>query len=222
MVNRIGEDMSAQNLSSQTRKSEHKNSVGHGVAMGNTMGMLQTSEFSQEERRRLLDEITVLKTRILSLEHAADTDPLMPIYNRRAFVREIERAQTVMARYDILSSMIFFDLNGFKRINDEYGHVVGDELLTKIGTALKASVRDCDMVARLGGDEFGVLLFKTDEMVAKAKAASLSCCVAEQIIEVGTDDVHLSAAWGVSACHPEDTAKQILDRADRAMYSSKR
>lgn len=174
-----------------------------------------------DDRQRLLDEITILKTRILTLEHAADTDPLVPVYNHRAFMREIERAQTVMARYDILSSLIFFDLNRFKAINDQYGHVVGDELLTKVGMVLKASVRDCDMVARLGGDEFGVLLFKTDETVAKAKASSLSCRIAEQIVEVGTDDVNLSAAWGVSACHPQDTAKQILDRADRAMYKAK-
>lgn len=174
-----------------------------------------------DDRQRLLDEITVLKTRILTLEHAADTDPLVPVYNHRAFMREIERAQTVMARYDILSSLIFFDLNQFKAINDKHGHVVGDELLTKVGMILKSSVRDCDMVARLGGDEFGVLLFKTDETVAKAKASSLACRIAEQIIEVGTDDVSLSAAWGVSACHPQDTAKQILDRADRAMYKAK-
>ncbi|MBL4869679.1 MAG: GGDEF domain-containing protein [Robiginitomaculum sp.] len=179
------------------------------------------SGFNATERLRLLDEITTLKSRILNLEHAADTDPLVPIYNRRAFIREIERAQTMMARYDIPSCVVFFDLNQFKSINDRFGHVVGDELLTKIGIALKASVRDCDMVARMGGDEFGVLLFKTDEEVARAKASKLSCNIAEQTIEIGTEDVHLSAAWGVSICHPQDTPKQILDRADRAMYKTK-
>ncbi len=173
------------------------------------------------ERQTLLDEINELKTRIIGLEHAADTDPLVPVYNRRAFMREISRAQTVMARYDILSSLIFFDLNRFKSINDRFGHVIGDDMLTKIGTALKVSVRDCDIVARIGGDEFGVLLFKTDETVAKAKAYSLSCRIAEQKIELPTGDIHLTAAWGVSACNPQDTAKQILDRADRAMYKSK-
>ena len=181
----------------------------------------QAINLDDDERRRLLDEITVLKTRILNLEHAADTDPLVPIYNRRAFMREIERAQTMMARYDIPSSVVFFDLNDFKAVNDRYGHVVGDEILTKIGMALKASVRDCDMVARMGGDEFGVLLFKTDADVALAKAASLACAIAKEVVEVGTDDVRLTAAWGVSACHPQDTPKQILDRADRAMYKTK-
>ncbi len=167
------------------------------------------------------DEISVLKTRILELEQTADTDPLVPVYNRRAFMREIGRAQTLMSRYDILCSIIFFDLNGFKKINDRFGHNTGDDLLIKVGAILSASVRDCDMVARIGGDEFGVLLFKSDETIARAKAASLACRIASQTVEVRGEKVSISTAWGVSACHPEDTARQILHRADRAMYDSK-
>jgi len=177
--------------------------------------------FTGEERQELLDEISLLKTRILHLEHSADTDPLVPIYNRRAFMREIKRAQTMMTRYDILSSIIFFDLNGFKSINDRFGHAIGDELLLMVGATLQGAVRSCDMVARIGGDEFAVLLFKTSEAAAQAKAASLVCRISEKKIEMPSGDIALSAAWGVSACHPEDTAKDILARADRAMYDSK-
>ena len=64
----------------------------------------------------LSGEIAALRLRILELEHAADTDPLVPVYNRRAFLREISRAQTVMKRYDMLSTLIFFDLNDFKSV----------------------------------------------------------------------------------------------------------
>jgi len=181
----------------------------------------QDATFSADERRELLDEISLLKTRILHLEHSADTDPLVPVYNRRAFMREIEKAQTMMSRYDILSSIIFFDLNDFKSINDRFGHGIGDELLLMVGSTLQSSVRACDMVARIGGDEFAVLLFKTEEIAARAKAASLICRISEKKIEMPAGDISLSAAWGVSACHPEDTAKQILARADRAMYESK-
>jgi len=174
-----------------------------------------------ESTQRYRDEVSVLKTRILELEQAADTDPLVPVYNRRAFMREIGRAQTLMARYDILCSIIFFDLNGFKVINDRFGHNIGDDLLIKVGTTLSASVRDCDMVARIGGDEFGVLLFKSDETIARAKAASLACRIASQYVDMLGDKISISAAWGVSACHPGDTVRQILHRADRAMYESK-
>lgn len=167
-------------------------------------------------------EIAQLRLRILELEHAADTDPLVPVYNRRAFLREISRAQTVMQRYDMLSTIIFFDLNEFKSVNDRFGHGIGDQLLKLIGEVLQAGVRDCDMVARLGGDEFGILLFKSDIDVARAKAQTLCCRITEQFVEMPTDRVSISAAWGVAPCEPGDTVEQVLARADRAMYMSKR
>ncbi|MBL4853494.1 MAG: GGDEF domain-containing protein [Robiginitomaculum sp.] len=187
----------------------------------NTSSIVKLVESAVDKSQNYRDEISVLKTRILELEQTADTDPLVPVYNRRALMREIGRAQTLMSRYDILCSIIFFDLNGFKKINDQYGHSAGDDLLIKVGAILSASVRDCDMVARIGGDEFGVLLFKSEEMVARAKAASLACRIASQYVGVLGEKISISAAWGVSACHPEDTARQILHRADRAMYDSK-
>ncbi len=185
------------------------------------LSKMPISEIAIDAEQNYRDEISVLKTRILELEQMADTDPLIPVYNRRAFIREIGRAQTLMSRYDILCSIIFFDLNGFKMINDQYGHNLGDDLLIKVGTVLSASVRDCDMVARIGGDEFGVLLFKSDETITRAKAAALACHIASQYIDVLGEKISISAAWGVSACHPEDTPRQILHRADRAMYEGK-
>jgi len=192
-----------------------------GDSERNTSNIVKLAESVIDKSQNYRDEISVLKTRILELEQTADTDPLVPVYNRRALMREIGRAQTLMSRYDILCSVIFFDLNGFKKINDHYGHSIGDELLIKVGAILSASVRDCDMVARIGGDEFGVLLFKSEEMVARAKAATLACRIASQHVDVLGEKISICAAWGVSACHPEDTARQILHRADRAMYAGK-
>lgn len=174
------------------------------------------------ENKSLSSEVARLRLRVLELERAADTDPLVPVYNRRAFMREVARAQTVMARYDMLSSIVFFDLNGFKSINDRFGHGIGDELLVKIGKVLLEGVRDCDMVARLGGDEFGLLLFKTDPRVAEAKASTLACRIAEEYVEMPTGNVNVATAWGVAPCEADDTAEHILARADRAMYMSKK
>jgi len=174
------------------------------------------------ENESLSSEIARLRLRVLELERAADTDPLVPVYNRRAFMREVARAQTVMARYDMLSSIVFFDLNGFKSINDRFGHGIGDDLLLKTGKVLLEGVRDCDMVARLGGDEFGILLFKTDPRVARAKASTLACRIAEQHVELPTGDVGVTSAWGVAPCEADDTPEQILARADRAMYMAKK
>lgn len=171
---------------------------------------------------KLSEELARLRVRLLELEHAADTDPLVPVYNRRAFLREVARAQSVMQRYNLSSTVIFFDLDGFKAVNDRFGHAIGDQLLTKVGNVLKSGVRDCDMVARLGGDEFGVLLFKTEAPVAKIKATALSCRIAEQRVEMPTGKISVTAAWGVAPCEPGETVEQILDRADRAMYMAKR
>lgn len=175
-----------------------------------------------ETNADLANEVARLRLRVLELEQAADTDPLVPVYNRRAFLREVSRAQTVMARYDMLSTVLFFDLDDFKAVNDRFGHGIGDALLKKIGVVLKSGVRDCDMVARLGGDEFGVLLFKTDLTVARIKAATLSCRVAEQSVQLPTGRVSVTTAWGVAPCDPGDSVEQVLDRADRAMYMAKR
>lgn len=174
------------------------------------------------ENEALTSEVARLRLRVLELERAADTDPLVPVYNRRAFMREVARAQTVMARYDLLSSIVFFDLNGFKSINDRFGHGIGDELLMRTGQVLLGGVRDCDMVARLGGDEFGILLFKTDTRIAKAKAATLACRISDEYVELPTGNVSVSAAWGVAPCESDDTPEQILARADRAMYMAKK
>lgn len=176
----------------------------------------------RDDNERLTLEVSRLRLRLLEVERKADTDPLVPVYNRRAFVREVERAKTVMARYDILSCVVFFDLNGFKSINDRFGHAIGDELLRKVGNVLLSGVRSCDLVARLGGDEFGVLLFKTNVDEAKAKASALSCRVADQCVDLPTGNINVTAAWGVAPCESENTAEQILARADRNMYVAKR
>jgi len=107
------------------------------------------------ENERLTLELNRLRLELLDLEHKADTDPLVSVYNRRAFMREVGRAKSVESRYGILSCVIFFDLNNFKTVNDRFGHAIGDELLRKVGTVLTQGVRSCDLVARLGGDEFG-------------------------------------------------------------------
>ena len=173
------------------------------------------------DNRELSVEVARLRLRVLELERMADTDPMLSVYNRRAFMREVRRAQVVMSRYDILSTVVYFDLDGFKAVNDRYGHAIGDQLLARVSEVLQAGVRDCDMVARLGGDEFGVLLFKSGVEIARAKAGVLSCRLGQIGLDHPDGRVGISASWGVAPCEPDDTPEAVLDRADRAMYLSK-
>ena len=173
------------------------------------------------DNRELSIEVARLRLRVAELERMADTDPMLEVYNRRAFMREVRRAQTVMSRYDMRSSVIFLDLHGFKAVNDRYGHGVGDDMLARVAEVLKRGVRDCDMVARLGGDEFGVLLFKGDMDVARAKAGVLACRIGQITLPHPDGAVRVTASWGVAPCEPGDTPEAVLDRADRGMYLDK-
>jgi diguanylate cyclase (GGDEF)-like protein len=174
------------------------------------------------ENARLKSQLRRLRQHMAELERRADADPLLSVYNRRAFMRELGRAQSVLDRYKIPACVIYIDLNNFKGINDQYGHAVGDEMLRKVGGVLQTNTRECDMVARLGGDEFGVLLFKTEMDTAQAKANVLAGHIDEVAISMPTGDVKTSASWGVAACSLDATAEEILSRADLGMYSSKR
>ena len=167
-------------------------------------------------------EITRLKAYVKELERSADTDPLIPVYNRRAFLRELSRAQSVLGRYSIMTSVIFFDLNDFKRVNDRYGHIIGDDLLVSIGQTLQGNVRDCDLVARLGGDEFGVLLFKTDDTLARKKAQSLANSIKETCIKMPTGSIGVSTSFGVAPVKTGVSPEIILSEADNDMYRNKR
>ena len=190
--------------------------------LGQALRLMTDKAQSRPQVQELERQITKLKACILELERAADTDPLLPIYNRRAFMREINRAKNVMCRYDILSSIVYFDLNDFKTINDRYGHAIGDDILQGVAKVLLSSVRDCDLVARLGGDEFGVLLFKSDAKIAKAKGAALAKSIGLLGIDMPTARVSVTAAWGVSECEPNHDAETILSLADKFMYLDKR
>ena len=102
---------------------------------------------------RLRRELDDSRNRIAFLERLADEDSLMPIANRRAFVRELSRMMAFAQRYGTPASVIYFDLDGLKAVNDQHGHAAGDAALQHIAQILVDSVRNTDVVGRLGGDE---------------------------------------------------------------------
>src|SRR5215470_15726257 len=126
-----------------------------------------------EEVSRLREELNRTRKRIAHLERLADEDAMLPIANRRAFVRELTRLISYSERYGSPGSVLYFDLNGMKIINDRFGHAAGDAVLQHFATLLVNNVRDSDVVGRLGGDEFGVILAQADRPQAEEKAQQL-------------------------------------------------
>jgi len=137
---------------------------------------LMTLMAEVEQMRR---ELSAARERLATLERLADRDPLIPVANRRAFVRELTRSMSHNERYGSTSSVIYVDLNDFKKINDTYGHAAGDEALRHVAMLLERNVRESDTVGRLGGDEFGIILDETDGVTAREKAETLAATITD-------------------------------------------
>ena len=171
-----------------------------------------------ESLRRELDRS---QQRILELEKLADTDTLSPIANRRAFVRELARVMSYAERYAVPTSLLFFDVNDLKIINDTYGHPGGDAALMHVADTLVSNVRVSDVVGRLGGDEYAVILTHATEEQAQVKADSLSKAIAERPAMFGDKMIPVSASVGVYSFGPGETPLDVLAKADAAMYRRK-
>jgi diguanylate cyclase (GGDEF)-like protein len=171
---------------------------------------------------RLRRELEESRNRIAFLERLADEDSLMPIANRRAFVRELSRMMAFAQRYGTPASIVYFDLDGLKAVNDVHGHAAGDAALQHIAQILVDSVRNTDVVGRLGGDEFGVLLVQTDEQTAIHKADTLAEAIRSRPLVWQGQEIILSAAYGAHSFRGNENAAEALDAADRAMYERKK
>lgn len=171
---------------------------------------------------QLRRELGEARARIGHLERLADEDPLMPVANRRAFVRELTRMMSFTRRYNSAASMVYFDINNLKQINDRLSHAAGDAALLQVARILVDNVRNSDVVGRLGGDEFGVLLVQTDEALAEQKAARLADVVAAQPLQWQGKPVPLGVSYGVYSFDGGENAGDAIDAADRAMYAAKR
>jgi diguanylate cyclase (GGDEF)-like protein len=174
------------------------------------------------ERDRLREELARARSRIASLERLADEDSLTPVANRRAFVRQLTRMIAFSQRYGVPASVVYFDVNNMKQINDTHGHPAGDAALRRIAAVLRDNVRSSDIVGRLGGDEFGVILAQTDAAQARAKAAALAAAIAAEPLPWAETTIALSAAYGVYAFAGGEDPQSAIEAADRAMYEHKR
>ncbi len=174
------------------------------------------------EVHQLRQDNKALRSNIRYMETLADRDVFLPVLNRRAFLRDVSRALALAERHDAPSSLIYLDLNGFKHINDRYGHGAGDAVLRQVVDLINTHVRRTDSVGRLGGDEFGIVLTLTPETAACQKASELAAAIAAAPVWRAGHALRLSAAWGVQALTPGKSVEQIMAAADAAMYARKR
>jgi diguanylate cyclase (GGDEF)-like protein len=157
------------------------------------------------------------------LRRLADYDALTGIRNRRQFERDLAFQIGTCQRYGDQAALLMVDLDEFKRVNDTYGHQVGDEVLKAVAGAIKKRLRGPDTVARRGGDEFAVLLPHVSAEKAASVADDLKRCIAAVTIRVPGASVTPTASVGVAYIDQHVVSNEaVLHEADRAMYAMKR
>jgi diguanylate cyclase (GGDEF)-like protein len=150
-------------------------------------------------------------------------DDLTKLYNSRYLNVVIDREMKRSERYRNFFSVLFMDIDFFKRVNDTHGHLVGSRVLQEVGTVLRSCVRDSDTVARYGGDEFVVLLVETNSEEAMFVAERMRKAIeAEHLVQSMGLDIRLTISIGIAAFPEHATSKtHLLNLADQAMYRGK-
>ena len=174
------------------------------------------------EVERLRRETDATRKKLLDTERAANQDTLLPVLNRRAFAREVARFIALAERYGTPAVLIYFDLDGFKSVNDLHGHAAGDAALRHFADLLANHVRSTDVVGRLGGDEFGIVLTHATLEQAQAKAEILIRALRDAPPRWQGKLVALSFSYGAYELRVGENADIAMANADQAMYANKR
>jgi diguanylate cyclase (GGDEF)-like protein len=170
----------------------------------------------------LRGEVGRLKARLIETEGLADRDALTPLLNRRALVRELSRIRTFSQRYGAPASLVYFDLDDLKGVNDRFGHSAGDAAIKAVAERLLANVRESDIVGRMGGDEFAVILVQADHATAEGKAVQLARAIEAEPLRFGDWSAPLHVSWGVREITQDAEPETLVAEADAAMYGRKR
>lgn len=154
----------------------------------------------------------------LALERLSIIDPLTQLHNRSYFSKCLEREMTRLNRYDGSLAIIFLDVDDFKKLNDDFGHTVGDIVLRELANVIKISLREADVAARFGGEEFVIMLPNTDREGTYTTAVRLQ----ETIKNTPLAGNNVTVSMGIANYHQGLTPKSLIDRADKAMYRVKK
>ena len=171
----------------------------------------------------LFSDITERKAHESQLEHIAHFDPLTNLPNRVLLADRLQQAMAQAQRRQQQVAVAFLDLDGFKAINDQHGHVIGDQVLITLARRMREALRECDTIARIGGDEFVAVLIDLEDSTASVPLLNRLLAAAALPVQVGDLMPQVSASVGVTF-YPqaqEMDADQLMRQADHAMYQAK-
>ncbi|MFZ7113288.1 MAG: diguanylate cyclase [Desulfatiglandales bacterium] len=162
-----------------------------------------------------------LERRVEQLQKVALLDPLTSLGNRRYVEMNLRTKLDEMRRYHMPFGVLFMDIDRFKKINDTYGHDIGDEVLTMIGRTLSGNLRPSDLLGRWGGEEFVAIVANISKNELKYIANRCRVLVEQSSLSVKGERLRATISIGVTLCRPDDTLDSLMRRADHLMYQSK-
>lgn len=155
------------------------------------------------------------------LQYEANYDHLSGLYNRRAFFRIAEKLQQSLRKKGKLSSIVLFDIDRFKSINDNYGHDIGDIVIHNLAELFKSQLREFDILSRLGGEEFILFLPETNQQEAMSLANKIRIKIADTVISCEIPDLKVTVSAGVANCDFNEGLDKSIKKADDGLYKAK-
>lgn len=196
------------------------------IKNGNKLDVNMSISLMPDKQRILVStkDISEMKKYERELEYIAHFDPLTGLANRVLKADRLHQAMLHVKRYGGFVVVLYIDLDGFKEVNDQYGHDVGDQVLIEMSVRMKNTLRVGDTLARLGGDEFVAILVCTENEVTVFSILERLLATAKDEIVLGDKRMHVSASIGVTFYSQDDDldGDQLLRQADQAMYMAKK
>ncbi|MBU1231353.1 MAG: GGDEF domain-containing protein [Proteobacteria bacterium] len=182
--------------------------------------LMEETRRSKEELEHYTESLEeVISERTKLLKRQAHYDGLTNLLNQRSFYTELRRELARGQRRNHSTVLIYFDLDGFKKLNDSQGHKRGDEILVAVAKSLKSTLRENEISARYGGDEFCIIL--PESTLEEAERLCQRLC---EVIKRSTEDTGVSCSMGIAISSPENNydANLLVRKADKAMYEAKK
>ncbi|MEO6023480.1 MAG: GGDEF domain-containing protein [Burkholderiales bacterium] len=176
----------------------------------------------QETNQELGNKNDALHYALAKVEEIATMDELTHCYNRRYMMESLRRELAIAERSREPFSFMLLDIDHFKRVNDTFGHIAGDQALATFAETLRLTKRIMDTLARFGGEEFAVLMPNTTLEEAATSGERMRIAVAACSIPFGGEICNITVSIGVAQWHPRESLQMLIHRADVALYDAKR
>jgi len=193
------------------------------------VGYLSKNNLSQEKLVNTIDAALDKWTQLRQaradreeLERLANFDPLTGLYNRQAILGKLHELINRSKRYKEYFSLSMLDIDHFKKVNDRYGHLIGDDVLEKIAVLIRRNIRDTDIAGRYGGEEFIIILPQADLSSATVVAERIRNIIENaEMKDSGGNVFAITVSQGLSSWEPGEDTHSLISRADEALYKAK-